>query len=145
MNFIFYTFLAYFYLGSQIFLLHTLLVQPAHSHPQPCHILARIGHTVRLGALLPPRQSVRVRAALHRALSGLAESGNNFLPYNLSLDVVAREAPSGDPESLFSLGRLRAFGCRLPGVLTEAVLNWGSSDPVAVIDCQDKGADDRCL
>lgn len=101
MNFIFYTFLAYFYLGSQIFLLHTLLVQPAHSHPQPCHILARIGHTVRLGALLPPRQSVRVRAALHRALSGLAESGNNFLPYNLSLDVVAREAPSGDPESLF--------------------------------------------
>ncbi|XP_048028216.1 glutamate receptor ionotropic, NMDA 3B [Megalobrama amblycephala] len=101
MNFIFYTFLAYFYLGSQIFLLHTLLVQPAHSHPQPCHILARIGHTVRLGALLPPRQSVRVRAALHRALNGLAESGNNFLPYNLSLDVVAREAPSGDPESLF--------------------------------------------
>uniref|UniRef100_A0A8C2F306 Glutamate receptor n=1 Tax=Cyprinus carpio TaxID=7962 RepID=A0A8C2F306_CYPCA len=101
MNFIFYTFLAYFYLGSQIFLLHTLLVQPAHSHPQPCHILARIGHTVRLGALLPPRQSVRVRAALHRALSGLTESGNNFLPYNLSLDVVAREAPSGDPESLF--------------------------------------------
>lgn len=102
MNFIFYTFLAYFYLGSQIFLLHTLLlVQPAHSHPQPCHILARIGHTVRLGALLPARQSVRVRAALHRALSGLAESGNNFLPYNLSLDVVAREAQSGDPESLF--------------------------------------------
>ncbi|XP_065097758.1 glutamate receptor ionotropic, NMDA 3B [Paramisgurnus dabryanus] len=101
MNLIFYRFLAYFSLGSQIFLLHTLFVQPAHSHPQPCHILARIGHTVRLGALLPPRQPVRVRAALGRALNALNESGNNFLPYNLSLDVVAREAPSGDPESLF--------------------------------------------
>uniref|UniRef100_A0A673J4A8 Glutamate receptor n=1 Tax=Sinocyclocheilus rhinocerous TaxID=307959 RepID=A0A673J4A8_9TELE len=89
-------------LSRAVFLMIPLrLSSPAHSHPQPCHILARIGHTVRLGALLPSRQSVRVRAALHRALSGLAESGNNFLPYNLSLDVVARDAPSGDPESLF--------------------------------------------
>jgi len=44
-----------------------------------------------------------------------------------------------------SLGRLHVFGSCLPGVLTEAVLNWGSSDPVAVIDCQDKGDDDGCL
>ncbi|XP_051957192.1 LOW QUALITY PROTEIN: glutamate receptor ionotropic, NMDA 3B [Xyrauchen texanus] len=101
MNFIFYRFLAYFYLGSQIFLLHTLFIQPVRSHPQPCHILAQIGHTVRLGALLPSRQPVRVRAALNRALSGLAESGNNFLPYNLSMEVVVRESTSGDPESLF--------------------------------------------
>ncbi|KTF87890.1 hypothetical protein cypCar_00001640, partial [Cyprinus carpio] len=82
-----------------------------------------------LGALLPPRQSVRVRAALHRALSGLAESGNNFLPYNLSLDVVAREAPSGDPESLFRLGINHDFipnphmGCQIEDTGTSATDN----------------------
>uniref|UniRef100_A0A4W4HQJ7 Glutamate receptor n=1 Tax=Electrophorus electricus TaxID=8005 RepID=A0A4W4HQJ7_ELEEL len=80
--------------------LHSL-IDPGHFHPQPCHILAQIGHTVRLGVLLPPRQPIRVQAALHRALGGIADTGNNFLPYNLSLEVVPYEPPNGDPESLF--------------------------------------------
>ncbi|KAL0200696.1 hypothetical protein M9458_003883, partial [Cirrhinus mrigala] len=54
----------------------------------PCHILARIGHTVRLGALLPTRQQSRIQGALNRALVHLRQSGNNFLPYNLSLEVL---------------------------------------------------------
>ncbi|XP_076129561.1 glutamate receptor ionotropic, NMDA 3A, partial [Alosa pseudoharengus] len=99
MNLFFSSFLAYFYFGFQI-VLHSY-ISPCLLHPQPCHILARIGHTVRLGALLPSRQPARVRAALNRALSGLAETGDNFLPYNLSLEVVAREPTDGDPESLF--------------------------------------------
>ena len=98
MNLIFSNFLAYFYFGFQI--LHSF-ISPCQLHPQPCHILARIGHTVRLGALLPSRQPARVRAALNRALNGLAETGDNFLPYNLSLEVVPRESTDGDPESLF--------------------------------------------
>ncbi|KAJ8362870.1 hypothetical protein SKAU_G00117010 [Synaphobranchus kaupii] len=75
---------------------------PCHLHPQPCHILARIGHTLRLGALLPPRRPARVQAALNRALAGLGQPGSNHLPYNLSLEVLAREPPDGDPESLFT-------------------------------------------
>ncbi|XP_026852596.2 glutamate receptor ionotropic, NMDA 3B [Electrophorus electricus] len=99
MNLIFSRFLAYFYFGFQV-VLHSL-IDPGHFHPQPCHILAQIGHTVRLGVLLPPRQPIRVQAALHRALGGIADTGNNFLPYNLSLEVVPYEPPNGDPESLF--------------------------------------------
>uniref|UniRef100_A0A3B4FAS3 Glutamate receptor n=1 Tax=Pundamilia nyererei TaxID=303518 RepID=A0A3B4FAS3_9CICH len=63
-------------------------------HPQPCHILARIGHTVRLGALLPTRQPARIQNALNRALPP------PLLPYNLSLEMVARSPAGGDPESL---------------------------------------------
>uniref|UniRef100_A0A3Q0RGJ6 Glutamate receptor n=1 Tax=Amphilophus citrinellus TaxID=61819 RepID=A0A3Q0RGJ6_AMPCI len=63
-------------------------------HPQPCHILARIGHTVRLGALLPTRQPARIQNALNRALPP------SLLPYNLSLEMVARSPAGGDPESL---------------------------------------------
>lgn len=92
--------LTYFYLGLQV-ALHTLIA-PCLLHPQPCHILARIGHTLRLGALLPPRRPARVQAALNRALAGLGQPGGNHLPYNLSLEVVAREPPSGDPASLFT-------------------------------------------
>uniref|UniRef100_A0A8D3B1G4 Glutamate receptor n=1 Tax=Scophthalmus maximus TaxID=52904 RepID=A0A8D3B1G4_SCOMX len=82
-------------------------------HPQPCHILARIGHTVRLGALLPTRQPVRIQNALNRALASLrhqsagADSSSTttsqtppLLPYNLSLEMVARSPAAGDPESL---------------------------------------------
>uniref|UniRef100_A0A665UYE0 Glutamate receptor n=1 Tax=Echeneis naucrates TaxID=173247 RepID=A0A665UYE0_ECHNA len=80
-------------------------------HPQPCHILARIGHTVRLGALLPTRQPVRIQNALNRALASLRhQSGGGvdtttsqtppLLPYNLSLEMVARSPGGGDPESL---------------------------------------------
>ncbi|XP_023699486.1 glutamate receptor ionotropic, NMDA 3B isoform X1 [Paramormyrops kingsleyae] len=99
MNLIFSRFLAYFYFGLQV-LLHSF-IGPCYPHPQPCHILAQIGHTVRLGALLPTRQPSRVQAALNRALASLAQTGNNFLPYNLSLEMVPRKPPTGDPESLF--------------------------------------------
>uniref|UniRef100_A0A3P8UZD3 Glutamate receptor n=1 Tax=Cynoglossus semilaevis TaxID=244447 RepID=A0A3P8UZD3_CYNSE len=58
-----------------------------------CHLLARIGHTVRLGALLPSRQPARIQNALNRALVP------PLLPYNLSLEVVARSPAGGDPES----------------------------------------------
>uniref|UniRef100_A0A3B4YF05 Glutamate receptor n=1 Tax=Seriola lalandi dorsalis TaxID=1841481 RepID=A0A3B4YF05_SERLL len=79
-------------------------------HPQPCHILARIGHTVRLGALLPTRQPVRIQNALNRALASLRHQSGGvdtttsqtppLLPYNLSLEMVARSPAGGDPESL---------------------------------------------
>lgn len=86
--------------------------EPCFPHPQPCHILARIGHTVRLGALLPTRQPARIQNALNRALaslrhqSGGADSSTTttqtppLLPYNLSLEMVARSPAGGDPESL---------------------------------------------
>ncbi|KAJ8374766.1 hypothetical protein SKAU_G00053460 [Synaphobranchus kaupii] len=101
MHLIFSRFLAYFYFGFQV-VLHSF-IDPCHLHPQPCHILAQIGHTVRLGALLPTRQPARVQAALNRALASLAQTGDNFLPYNLSLEMVPREPLNGDPESLFSI------------------------------------------
>lgn len=90
----------FFYFGLYQVMLQCMIV-PVHSHPQPCRVLAQVGHTVRLGVLLPSRRPTRVRAALDRALSAMAESGNHILPYNLSLDVVAREPADGDPESLF--------------------------------------------
>nr|XP_006640004.2 PREDICTED: glutamate receptor ionotropic, NMDA 3B isoform X1 [Lepisosteus oculatus] len=99
MDLIFSRFLVYFYFGFQI-VLHTY-IDPGHPHPQPCHILARIGHTVRLGALLPTGQPARVLTALNRALASLSQSRDNFLPYNLSLEVLPREPHDGDPESLF--------------------------------------------
>uniref|UniRef100_A0A3Q1ETP8 Glutamate receptor n=1 Tax=Acanthochromis polyacanthus TaxID=80966 RepID=A0A3Q1ETP8_9TELE len=71
-----------------------LTLMPCFPHPQPCHILARIGHTVRLGALLPTRQPARIQNALNRALPP------PLLPYNLSLEMVARSPAGGDPESL---------------------------------------------
>lgn len=86
--------------------------EPCPQHPQPCHILARIGHAVRLGALLPTRQPARIQNALNRALaslrhqSGAADSSAAatqtppLLPYNLSLEMVARSPAGGDPESL---------------------------------------------
>lgn len=99
MNLIFSRLLAYFYFGFQVIL--QFYINPCHLHPQPCHILAQIGNTVRLGALLPTRQTARVQAALNRALAGLAQTGDNFLPFNLSLEVVPQEPAKGDPESLF--------------------------------------------
>uniref|UniRef100_A0A3Q1HR10 Glutamate receptor n=1 Tax=Anabas testudineus TaxID=64144 RepID=A0A3Q1HR10_ANATE len=86
--------------------------EPCFLHPQPCHILARIGHTVRIGALLPTRQPARIQNALNRALaslrhqSGAADSSTttsqtpSLLPYNLTLEMVARSPAGGDPESL---------------------------------------------
>nr|XP_008166991.1 glutamate receptor ionotropic, NMDA 3B [Chrysemys picta bellii] len=73
----------------------SLLPAPCQGHPQPCHILARVGHTVRLGALLPPggAQS-RVRSALARA------SRATWFPYNLSLELVPGAPRERDPASL---------------------------------------------
>uniref|UniRef100_A0A8C1BWN8 Glutamate receptor n=1 Tax=Cyprinus carpio carpio TaxID=630221 RepID=A0A8C1BWN8_CYPCA len=99
MNLVLSRFLAYLHVGLQVAL--QMFIYPCHLHPQPCHILARIGHTVRLGALLPTRQQSRIQGALNRALVHLRQSGNNFLPYNLSLEVLSREPLNGDPESMF--------------------------------------------
>ncbi|XP_053700660.1 glutamate receptor ionotropic, NMDA 3B [Synchiropus splendidus] len=86
--------------------------QPCFPHTQPCHILTRIGHTVRLGALLPTRQPARIQNALNRALASLrhqtggADSSTTpsqtppLLPYNLSLEMVARSPVGWDPVSL---------------------------------------------
>uniref|UniRef100_A0A6Q2X511 Glutamate receptor n=1 Tax=Esox lucius TaxID=8010 RepID=A0A6Q2X511_ESOLU len=86
--------------------LHASLLHPdpCLSHPQPCHILARIGHTVRLGVLLPTKQPARVQNALNRALTSLKhQTGDGIpplLPYNLTLEVVSRSPSGGDPVSL---------------------------------------------
>uniref|UniRef100_G1QK76 Glutamate receptor n=1 Tax=Nomascus leucogenys TaxID=61853 RepID=G1QK76_NOMLE len=68
----------------------------AGGHPQPCGVLARLGGSVRLGALLPraPFARARVRAALARA--ALAPR----LPHNLSLELVVAATPARDPASL---------------------------------------------
>uniref|UniRef100_A0A8C7GX14 Glutamate receptor n=1 Tax=Oncorhynchus kisutch TaxID=8019 RepID=A0A8C7GX14_ONCKI len=96
------------------FVLHP---DPCLSHPQPCHILARIGHAVRLGALLPTGQPARVQNALNRALTSLKHRAGEgilpLLPYNLTLEgvmsdtlflpcleVVSRSPSGGDPVSL---------------------------------------------
>uniref|UniRef100_A0A3Q3KJY3 Glutamate receptor n=1 Tax=Mastacembelus armatus TaxID=205130 RepID=A0A3Q3KJY3_9TELE len=65
--------------------------EPCFPHPQPCHILARIGHTMRLGALLPTRQPARIQNALNRALASLRHQSGG---------MVARSPAGGDPESL---------------------------------------------
>ncbi|KAJ8003785.1 hypothetical protein DPEC_G00152000 [Dallia pectoralis] len=86
--------------------LHASLLRPdpCLSHPQPCHILARIGHTVRLGVLLPTKHPARVQNALNRALTSLKhQTGDGvqpLLPYNLTLEVVPRSPLGGDPVSL---------------------------------------------
>ncbi|XP_075304404.1 glutamate receptor ionotropic, NMDA 3B isoform X2 [Odontesthes bonariensis] len=86
--------------------------EPCILRPESCRILARIGHTVRLGALLPTRQPARIQNALNRALasirhqSGGADSTTTtsqpapMLPYNLTLEMVARSPSGWDPESL---------------------------------------------
>ncbi|XP_061896926.1 glutamate receptor ionotropic, NMDA 3B [Entelurus aequoreus] len=93
--------------------------EPCLLPPPSCHVLARIGHTVRLGALLPARQPARIQNALNRALASLRHqsaasdssgggggTGNPsrvlppLLPYNLSLEMVARSPAGWDPASL---------------------------------------------
>lgn len=78
------------------------LISPCQLHPQPCGILAQIGHTIRLGAVLPSHQPSRVRAALNRALLHATNRPHApLLPYNLSLEVVWARAAHADPESVF--------------------------------------------
>ncbi|XP_062968505.1 glutamate receptor ionotropic, NMDA 3B [Cynocephalus volans] len=82
---------------------------PAGGHPQPCGVLARLGGSVRLGALLPraPAARARARAALARAAL------EPRLPHNLSLELVAVAPPARDPASL-ARGLCRALAA--PGV-----------------------------
>ncbi|XP_022620574.1 glutamate receptor ionotropic, NMDA 3B [Seriola dumerili] len=104
-------------------LLQLLLVPPCLLHPQPCHVLAQIGHTVRVGALLPAQRAARVQvqAALNRAAAALKRDQypdpdrerDNFLPYNLSLELVSRQPAAADPESLFR--------CVCQGVVVQGV------------------------
>ncbi|XP_059198028.1 glutamate receptor ionotropic, NMDA 3B [Centropristis striata] len=106
-------------------LLQLLLVPPCLLHPQPCHLLAQIGHTVRVGALLPAQRAARVQvqAALSRAAAAMSQDGArdrdpdpervNFLPYNLSLELVSRQPAAADPESLFR--------CVCQGVVVQGV------------------------
>jgi len=100
-------------------LLQLLLVPPCLLHPQPCHLLAQIGHTVRVGALLPAQRTARlpVQAALNRAAAALSQDPNpvraNLLPYNLSLELVSRQLSNADPESLLR--------CACQGVVVRGV------------------------
>ncbi|XP_036994922.2 glutamate receptor ionotropic, NMDA 3B [Artibeus jamaicensis] len=69
---------------------------PAGGHPQPCGVLARLGGSIRLGALLP-----RTPAARALARAALAQAAlESQLPHNLSLELVATSTPARDPASL---------------------------------------------
>ncbi|XP_075758747.1 glutamate receptor ionotropic, NMDA 3B isoform X2 [Pelodiscus sinensis] len=73
----------------------SLLPAPGQGHPQPCHVLARAGHAVRLGALLP------AGGAQSRGRSALARAGRaSRLPYNLSLELLPGAPRERDPGSL---------------------------------------------
>lgn len=93
---------------------------PAGGHPQPCGVLARLGGSVRLGALLPraPAARARARTALARAVL------EHRLPHNLSLELVAAATPARDPASL-ALGLCQTLAA--PGVV--AVLAFPEARP----------------
>ncbi|KAG7513741.1 glutamate receptor ionotropic, NMDA 3B [Solea senegalensis] len=94
-----------------------VLVPRCLLHPQPCHLLTQIGHTVRVGALLPAQRAARfqVQAALSRAAVMMSSDLDldphpdwgrdperpNPLPYNLSLELVSWKPAAADPESVF--------------------------------------------
>ncbi|KAK5870385.1 hypothetical protein PBY51_025024 [Eleginops maclovinus] len=118
----------------QTFLLLQLFLPPCLPHPQPCLLLEQIGHTVRVGALLPAQRGVRVRvqAALSRAAAAVERDRDkdreperdnrdpertNFLPYNLSLQLVSRQPAAADPDSV-----LRCVCAGLGGSGVSAVL-----------------------
>ncbi|XP_075062069.1 glutamate receptor ionotropic, NMDA 3B [Mixophyes fleayi] len=84
--------LQWFYLYLSVF----CSLVPCCGHPQPCRILARIGHTVRLGALLPLAGHSQTR--IQNVLSRISRS--SLLPYNLSLEVVSGAPRERDPASL---------------------------------------------
>lgn len=82
---------------------------------------------MRVGALLPAQRGARVQvqAALSRAAAAMDRDRdrdrdrdpnrerNNFLPYNLSLELVSRQPAAADPESLFR--------CVCQGVVVQGV------------------------
>ncbi|XP_029469405.1 glutamate receptor ionotropic, NMDA 3B-like [Rhinatrema bivittatum] len=74
----------------------SLLPPLAEGHPQPCRLLAQLGHSVQVGVLLPSDELSQSRA--RGAVAGLSHSG--FLPYNLSLELVAGAPRDRDPASL---------------------------------------------
>ncbi|KAG8519190.1 Glutamate receptor ionotropic, NMDA 3B [Galemys pyrenaicus] len=81
----------------------------AAGHPQPCGVLARLGGSVRLGALLPRAPTARARARAALARAALAPP----LPHNLSLELVVAAPTARDPASL-ALGLCQALAA--PGV-----------------------------
>ncbi|XP_074524454.1 glutamate receptor ionotropic, NMDA 3B [Halichoeres trimaculatus] len=115
--------------GSQalrVLLLLLLLLAPSCLlHPEPCHLLTQIGHSVRVGALLPAQRAARVRVqtALSRATAALRRDRerdrdmdldldldpdpdrewDGILPYNLSLELVSRQPAAADPQSVIRI------------------------------------------
>nr|XP_020464744.1 glutamate receptor ionotropic, NMDA 3B [Monopterus albus] len=101
-----------------LLLLQLLLIQPCLHHPQPCHLLVQIGHKVRVGALLPAKKKL----GLNRATAAVSRDHDpdqrewerdNFLPYNLSLELVSQQPAAADPESLLR--------CVCQGVVVQGV------------------------
>uniref|UniRef100_UPI00398F0867 glutamate receptor ionotropic, NMDA 3A n=1 Tax=Pristiophorus japonicus TaxID=55135 RepID=UPI00398F0867 len=74
------------------------LLSLCHPHPQPCHILSRIGHTVRLGTVLPTPHKAALQQALAEAVDWAGRG--KLLPYNLSLETVSGRGWQPDPQSL---------------------------------------------
>ncbi|XP_066133991.1 glutamate receptor ionotropic, NMDA 3B [Saccopteryx bilineata] len=93
---------------------------PVRGHPQPCDLLARLGGSVRLGALLPRAPAARARARAALARSALASR----LPHNLSLELVVAATPARDPASL-ARGLCQTLAA--PGVV--AVLAFPEAQP----------------
>uniref|UniRef100_A0A8C6SPC9 Glutamate receptor n=1 Tax=Neogobius melanostomus TaxID=47308 RepID=A0A8C6SPC9_9GOBI len=60
----------------------------AHSHPQPCQVLKRIGHTVRLGALHVQPRIFAPSAAGTSKNKNQALNRAGILPYNLTMEMV---------------------------------------------------------
>lgn len=74
---------------------------------------------MRVGALLPAQRGARlqVQAALNRAAAALSRDRDrdrdrervNFLPYNLSLELVSRHPAAADPDSVLRCACQRAL------------------------------------
>ncbi|XP_061044894.1 LOW QUALITY PROTEIN: glutamate receptor ionotropic, NMDA 3B [Eubalaena glacialis] len=97
---------------------------PAGGHPHRCGVLARLGGSVRLGALLPRAPAARARARA-RARAALARAAlAPRLPHNLRLELVAAAPPARDPASL-ARGLCQALAA--PGVA--AVLAFPEARP----------------
>lgn len=74
---------------------------------------------MRVGALLPAQRAARaqIQAALSRAEAAMkhdrGRDWDNFLPYNLSMELVARQPDAADPESVLR--------CVCQGVVVQGV------------------------
>uniref|UniRef100_UPI00358F187E glutamate receptor ionotropic, NMDA 3B-like n=1 Tax=Myxine glutinosa TaxID=7769 RepID=UPI00358F187E len=65
-----------------------LLLPGTEGHPEPCVLLAKIGHSLRLGLALP--QASAYSHALRRVIRSatVARAARRALPYNLTLELV---------------------------------------------------------